>query len=203
MNVKKTLQNRIRGWFPKEPVLKAPLKTQIGPVNRSRSFKARRWLHGTSAFIRALWCQRSLRTKIGAVLLGVVIFLNFFLYFLITNNLVSRYLYNFGLTILPISYFALQWVVSLYFRRKEPFKNLPSENMNPTLRLGGTIICVIAVAVMAYSTYMIDFVYSNTHENPSTIPFYLGLVGLFVFLLGWGLFMLGRKRTKIIPELKQ
>jgi hypothetical protein len=130
-----------------------------------------------------------------AVLFGVFVFFNFSFYFLVTSKLINFYWYDFGLLMLPISYFTLQWVISLYFKRKEPYQNHPSENMNPNLRLGGTIICVIAIAVLVYSTYLTDFVYS-TSENPSTFPFYLGLVGIFVFLLGWGIFMLGRKRSK-------
>lgn len=126
-----------------------------------------------------------------------MVFVSFFMSFLVTT-LVSFYWIPFGLFILPIIYFTLHWLISLHFKRKEPYKKHPYENLNPNLRLGGTIIGVIAGAILVYSYYLTLFVYS-TLENPSTIPFYLDLVGLFVFLLGWGLYMLWRKRNKLSP----
>ncbi len=197
MKTKKELRE-IRGWFPQEPVLKAPLKAQIAPVNISTSFKVRKWLHGFSAFITSLlWRQRSKRFKIEAVLYGVFIFLNFLIYFLVTSNIVSFYLFDFGLVILLFSYLALWWGISYFFKRKQPYKNHPTENMNPYLRLGGTVTCVIAIAVLVYSTYLLDFVYTAP-ENPSTTPFYLGLVGIFGLILGWGLLYLSRNRSKLV-----
>ncbi len=197
MTIKKSLESRIRGWFPQEPVLKAPLKVQIAPVNRNLSFKMRRWLHGISAFITSLlWRQRNKRFKIGAILLGFFVFFDFFMYFLVATNSVNFVWFNLGLLIINGSYLTLQWLVSFYFDRKEPYKNHP--NINPNLRLAGIIIGVTAGALLLYSTYLISFVYS-TPETASTTPFYLGLVGSLVFLLGWGLYMLWRKRNKLSP----
>ena len=197
MKVKKSLENRIRGWFPQEPVLKTSLKSQIAPANRNRSFKVRRWLHGTSAFITSLlWRQRSKRSKISAILFGFFVFFDFFLYFLVAADSVNFVWFNLGWLMLMGSYLTLQWLISFYFERKEPYKNHP--NISPNLRLGGIIIGVIAGALLLYSTYLISFVYS-TPETASTIPFYLGLVGSLVFLLGWGLYMLWCKRNKLSP----
>jgi hypothetical protein len=197
MTTKKSLESRIRGWFPQEPVLKMPHKAQIAPVNRNLNFKMRRWLHGTLAFITSLlWRQRSKRFKIGAILLGFFVFFDFFMYFLVETNSVNFVWFNLGLLIINGSYLTLQWLVSFYFGRKEPYKNHP--NINPNLRLAGIIICVTAGALLLYSTYLISFVYS-TPETASTIPFYLGLVGSLVFLLGWGLYMLWCKINKLSP----
>jgi len=197
MNVKKSLENRLRGWLPQEPVLKAPLKAQISPVNRGLSFKARRWLHGFSAFMISLWRHSSLRFKMKTALFGVLVLSEFFMFFLVTRNLIGFYSYNFAVFMLLLGYGALQWGISRYLERKEPHKNQPIENMNP-LRLGGTIIGVAAVPVLVYSTYLMDFVYP---KNPSAFPFYLTLVGVFMFLIGWGLFAVGRKRSKYSHSL--
>ncbi len=197
MKTKRSLENRIRGWFPQEPVFKAPLKFQkMASVNRNRSFKVRTWLHGFSAFITSLWNQRSLKFKMGTLLFGFFVFIEFFLYFLVLNNLVNQYWFNLGGVTLLVSYLTLNWVISHYLKRKEPYKNHP--NISPNLKLGGIIIGVIAGAVLVYSTYLTSFVYS-TPETASTTPFYLGLVCSLVFLLGWGLYLLWRKRNRLSP----
>ena len=201
MTVKKSLGNRIRGWFPQEPVLKAPLNVKIAPLNSSTSFKVRRWLHGTSAFIMSLlWRQRSKRSKIGAMLFGSFVLFDFFLYFLVASKVINFFWFNFGLLILMVSYFSLQWLISFYFKGKEPYKNKP--NISPNLRLGGIISSGIAGAILVYSYYLAFFVYS-VPQNASTVPpllgFYLNLLALFMISLGFGLYMLWRKRNKIEP----
>jgi hypothetical protein len=197
MNVKKSLENRVRGWFPQEPVLKVPLKAQMAPVNRSQSFKIKRWLHGTSAFITSLlWRQRSKRFKIGAILFGSFVLINFFLVFLVTNNSVNFFWFNFAWLTLMLSYNTLQLLISYYFKRKEPYKNHPI--ISPNLRLGSIIIGVIGGAILVCSYLLILFVIS-TPTNFSTFPFYLGIVALLMFLLGLGLDMEWRKRNKIEP----
>ena len=195
MNVKKSLQNRIRGWLPQEQVSKIPFHAQIVPINLSLSFKVRRWLRGFSAFITALWCQRSLRFKMQAVFFGAFAFLSVFMFFLGANNLVGSSWNDFGWFMLLVGYGALQAVIYRYSERREPRKNQPIKNMNPSLRFGSTILCVLGVAIFGYSIYLTDFVY-NTFENSSTIPFYLLLLGLLVYMLGLGIFALGRKGSK-------
>ena len=124
----------------------------MAPVTRCQSFKVRRWLHGTSAFITyLLWRQRIKRFKIDTILFGFFVFSGFFLLFLVAEHLVNFYWSNFGLLTLMASYFTLQWLISSYFNRKEPCKNHP--NINPNLRLSGTIMSVIAGAILVYSYY--------------------------------------------------
>ena len=197
--VTKSLRNRVRGWFPQEPTLKTPVKTQLAPVNNNLSFKVRRWLHGTSAFITALlWRQRSRRFKMQSMLYGFFIFSSLLLLVLFTNKMVSYYWVNFGQLLLFLGFFSLSWVIDLYLKKRET-QNQPRQNFT---KAGGTIVCLAGVGVLIYSTYLLDFVYPNsTPEGASTLPFYLGLVGLFMLLLGWGLSVLGRKPTKIVANL--
>lgn len=73
----------------------------------------------------------------------------------------------------------------------------PGESMKPNLRLWGIIICVIAVAIWI-SSIILDFFrdYLKDNSGTFTVPFYLALIGLLVFLLGDMLFLKGKKRNK-------
>jgi hypothetical protein len=199
MTIKKSLENRIRGWFPHEPVLKARLKAQIAPVNRNRSFKVRRWLHGASAFISSLMGQISLKTKILVITFGIGIFSTWLLYYLTINDFIDGFVLLWAGRIVPNAFLIL--IIAFYsydyFKNREYRKNYPSENRNPILRLWGTIIAVIGGAILTISYLLTYFEFS--FPELSTIPFYLDLVGGLVFLLGWGLYLEWRKRNKLTP----
>ena len=198
MNIKKRLEKRIRGWLPKEPVLKAPPKSQMTRVNRSLRFKVGRWFHGTSAFVSSLLGQISLRTKITVLALGIVVFSDWLLYFLTVRNFVSDSVLHWGAKISLYSCLLLAAVGIPYdyFRRRKYLKNHPSENINPSLILGGTIAWGISVAILGYSMYLMDF--ASTLESASTIPFYLSLVGILMLFVGMGLSYLGQRRNEAI-----
>lgn len=199
LNLKESVEKIVRGWLPKEAnVPKVPNKKGIQTrmetdKQNSTSFKTKRWLHGSSAFISALWRQRSRKFKLDAIFFGV--FLIILLLPLVTTDLVNFHLYDFGVWIFLISYFLLRWSVSFYFERKTLRNNHSSEEMSTKLRLGGTIVCVFAFALWVYSRYLLDFVYLAP-ANPSPLPFYLGLLGILLLSLGWGIFIFGRKRSK-------
>ncbi len=200
MNVKKSLENRIRGWLPKEPVLNAPFKAQIVPVDRSLSFKVRRWLHGTSAFISSLIGQINLRTKILMLAFGIGIFTIWFLYSLTMNNLISGFALLWGGRLVDYSVFLFVVVYYSYdyFKKRASHKNLLSENINPNLRLGGIIIGVIGGAILVCS-YLLRLFVDSTPQVPATAPFYLDIAALLMLLFGFGLDMEWRKRNKLSP----
>jgi hypothetical protein len=200
MNMKKSLESRIKGWFPQEPVFKAPLKVQkMASFNRNRSFKVRRWLHGASAFISSLMSQISLKTKLLTLAFGFGIFSTWLLYYLTINDFIG----GFGLLwvgrIFPSALFIL--VIASYaydfFKNRAYRKNHPSESISSILRLWGTIIGVIGGAIVTVSYFLTLFEYS--FPELSTIPFYLDLVGGLIFLLGWGLYVKWRQRNKLSP----
>lgn len=200
MNVKKkSLENRIRGWLPQEPVLKMPLKAPMAPVNSSLSFRARRWLHGASAFISSLMSQISLKTKLILLAFGLAIFTTWLLYFLTISNFISDFVLLWVGKVVPSALMIL--IIALYsydyFKKRIYRKNYPSENRSPILRFWGTIIGVIGGAIITISYLLTLFEFS--FPELSTIPFYLGLVGLLVGLSGWGLYMEWRKRNKLSP----
>ncbi len=208
MNVKKSLEHRIKGWLPKEPVLKTPLKAKIVPVNRSLSFRVRRWLYGSSAFLKALlWCQRSRKFKTLAVAMGVFV-LSEFLFLLVASNLLNSYWFEIGSLTLLWGYLGLQLGLIRYFEGKEPRKNQPVESMKPNQKLWSTIIIVIGAAMMI-STLVLGF-YDDylLYNSPFIVlpfylgvfPYYLGLFGLFMILLGWWLSREWRKRNKLSPS---
>jgi CDP-diglyceride synthetase len=199
MTVKKSLQNRIRGWFPQEPVFKAPQRTKMASINRNRSFKVRRWLHGASAFTYSLMSQISLKTKLLTLAFGLAIFSTWLLYYLTINDFIGAFVLNWTGRIVPSALFIL--IIASYaydyFKNRAYRKSHPSENRSPILRLSGTIIGVIGGAIVTISYFLTLFELS--FPELSTIPFYLGLFGSLVFLLGWGLYVLWRKRNKIEP----
>jgi hypothetical protein len=82
-----------------------------------------------------------------------------------------------------------------YFKKRAYRKNHLSES--PILRLWGLSISVIGGAILAISYFLTLFKYS--FPELSTIPFYLGLLGLLVSLSGWGLYMEWRKRNRLSP----
>jgi hypothetical protein len=85
-----------------------------------------------------------------------------------------------------------------YFKKRGIYrKSHPIESINPLLRQWGTIIGVIGGAILAISYLLTLFEFS--FPELSTIPFYLGLLGLLVSLSGWGLYMEWRKRNKLSP----
>jgi hypothetical protein len=220
MNVKKSLENRLRGWLPKEPtVSKTPAK--IGFQKRtetdnqkqnSPSFKIRRWLHGVSAVGRSLMRQMSLRTKITAVAFGVYFFTLLSLLFLVERNLISVFA-DFLVGYIAYGGFLLViGVGSLYdYFKKKAFStgNLPQnkvgESVKLNLKLWSTIIIVIGAAMMI-STFILGFYnYYLIYNSPFIVlpfylgvfPYYLGLFGLSMVLLGWLLSMERRKRNKL------
>jgi hypothetical protein len=197
MNVKKSLESRIRGWFPQEPVLKVPLKTKMASVNRNRSFKVRRWLHGTSAFISSLMGQISLKTKLLWLAVGFGIFSTWLLYYLTINDFIGGFALHWAGMIVPNAFLIL--IIALYaydFFKNRPYrKSHPS--ISPILKFWGTIIGLIGGAVLAISYLLTLFEFS--FPELSTIPFYLGLLGLLVSLSGWGLYIEWRKRNKLSP----
>jgi hypothetical protein len=189
----------IRGWFPQEPVSKASTKIQLGPINRSQSFKVRRWLHGTSAFISSLMGQLSLKTKILVITLAVGIFLPCLLYNLTINHFINGFVLHWAAMIVPNAFLILTIAFYSYdyFKKRKYRKSHLSENRSPILRLWGTIIGVTGGAIIAISYLLTLFEFS--FPKLSTIPFYLGLLGLLVSLPGWGLYMEWRKRNKLSP----
>ncbi len=209
MTVKKSLGRRIRGWFPQEPnASKAPSKTdfqsRIGtdkPKQKSLSFKTRRWLHGTSAFISSLMSQISLKTKLLIIAFGLGIFTTWLLYFLTISNFISDLIFFWAGKVVPSALMIL--IIAFYsydyFNKRTYRKNHPIVNVNPNLRLMGMIIGGIAGAILVSSyLLLLSFVFSSP-VNPSTIPFYLDVAGSFMGFLGWGLYMLWRKRNKLSP----
>lgn len=202
MNVKKTLESRIRGWFPQEPVLKAPLKAQIAPINRSSSFKVRRWLHGTSAFISSLLGQISLITKILVLAFGIGIFTIGFLYFLTINNLISGFVNLWVGRIVDVSVLLLVVVYYSYdyFKNKLSHKNHLSESINPNLKLWGNIATIIGLLMGLSAIILINFFdYFLDSNGVLLVPFYFGLGAFFVILFGFWLSMEWRKRNKLSP----
>jgi CDP-diglyceride synthetase len=199
MTVKKSLENRIRGWFPQEPVFKAAQRTKITSVNRDRSFKVRRWLHGASAFISSLMGQISLKTKLLVLAFGFGIFSTWLLYYLTINDFIDGFVLLWAGRVVPSALFILVIAsyASDYFKNRAYRKNHPSESISPILRLWGTIIGVIGGAIVTVSYFLTLLEYS--FPELSTIPFYLGLVGALVFLLGCGLYIKWRKRNKLEP----
>ena len=202
MTLKKSLENRIRGWLPKEPVLKAPLKAQIAPVNRSSSFKVRRWLHGISAFTLSLLGQISLRTKVKLLAFGIGIFTIELLYFLTIRNFVSGFVNLWGGRMAEFSFFLL--IVGdyfyYYFKNKASHKNHLSESINPNLRLWGNIATVIGFLMGFSAIILINFYdYFLDSNGVFIVPFYLGLGAFFVLLFGFWLSMEWRKRNKLSP----
>jgi hypothetical protein len=209
MTVKKSLENRIRGWFPQEPVLKAPLKTHSATVSRKRSFKVRRWLHGTAAFILSLLRQSKKLVLIIAILIGNSLIFPLLNYLSIeTNNFVvffwAEQIAMFGLVLLMIV------VTYQYFFKKKAAssetlkQNKVRQSMKPNLGLWGAIVEMIALTMWFSANYLTTFVYPTPETSstaPSNIPSYLGLVGVLVFLLGWGLFYLGWKQNKQKPVI--
>jgi hypothetical protein len=119
MNIKKSLDNRIRGWFPQEPALKMTLKARMTTVNRSTSFKVRRWLHGFSAFMHSLIGHISLRTKLNVLAFGIGIFTIELLYFLTIRHLVSGSVNHWGGQIAVAIYFLFIIADSFYYYFKK------------------------------------------------------------------------------------
>jgi hypothetical protein len=199
MTVKKNLENRIRGWFPQEPVFKATQRTKMASVDRNRSFKVRRWLHGTSAFTSSLMGQISLRTKLIVLAFGFGIFSTWLLYYLAINDFISNFTL-FWVGRIVLSAFFILIITSYaydYFKNRVYRKNHPSESISPLLRQWGTIIGVTGGVIVTVAYFLTLFELS--FPELSTIPFYLGLVGALVFLLGYGLYLKWRQRNKIIP----
>ena len=158
----------------------------MASVNRSRSFKVRRWLHGTSAFISSLMGQISLRTKLLVLAFGFGIFSTWLLYYLAINDFIGNFALLLAGRIVPNAFFIL--IIASYaydyFKNRAYRKNYPSKSISPILRQWGTIIGVTGGAIVTVSYFLTLFEYS--FPELSTIPFYLGLVGALVFLLGVG-----------------
>ncbi len=207
MRLKKSLENNVRGWLPKEPTVsktstRIDSKTRIENAKRKQDspiFKTRTWLHGASAFISSLMGQISLKTKILVLVFGLGIFTTLLLYYLTINDFIGDFVLFWTGKIVPNAFLIL--IIATYsydyFKKRAYRKNHPGQNISPILRLCGTIIGVIGGAILAISYFLTLIEYSFT--DLSTIPFYLNLVGLLVFLLGWGLYIKWRKVNKLRP----
>ena len=221
MNFKKSLENRIKGWLPKEPnVPKTPakigfpmkMKTDTRKQNSS-SFKVRRWFHGVSAVWRSLLRQMSRGTKIWAVTFGVYVITALSLLFLVERNFISGFEYFFVGT---VAYYVFMLVIGAgylyeYFKKKAATKGSLSQNkigegVYPSLKLGSTIIGVIGVAMIIpaivldlYTSYLIRSTGKFIAVLPfylGTLPFYLGLFGVLMVFLSWWLSNEWHKRNK-------
>jgi hypothetical protein len=98
MTLKKSLENRLRGWLPKEPtVSKNPremrFQSRIKTDNRKQNspgFKLRRWISGVSAFTLSLWRQMGLLTQVFTI--SMIFLLGGFV--LGINSIISSNQYN-------------------------------------------------------------------------------------------------------------
>ena len=197
MNVKKTLQNRIRGWLPQEPnVPKTPTRTgfpmKMKTDNRkqvSPGFKVRRWLHGVSALLR----QRSLGTKIKILAFGILIFTVLSMLFLVDGNLVSgEWGFFWGRTAL-YGFILVMIAGYLYdFFKKKEYRNTFKIIKSP-LGLLGTAFCAVAVTTWVYGSFL-AYYHDWSDLQSFTTPFYLGLVAFFAFVLGLKSFLMASKR---------
>ena len=223
MNAKKSLVNRIRGWYPKEPnAPKSPTKTGF-PMKmktetrkqNSPSFKVRRWFHGVFAFTRSLLRQMSVMLFVS----GVYALIMFSIAFLTWRNLIS------GLPVVLAEIFAnfgfmlLLGAGSLYeyFRKKRVKaaslqQNKVNQSTKSNLKLGSDIMIVVGIAMMttasglfSYARYLVsnsgNFVVFPFYLG--ALPFYLGIFGIVMFLSGWGLFVKWRKRNKLNPSTEK
>ncbi len=164
--------------------------------DNSLSFRIKRFLYAASAFMKALfWGQRTQRFKVGAALFGGFVFFNFLLLFLVLNKSINYVWSSWGGSLLLVGYFTVQWLFSRYFNKKEPSKSQPY--ISPHLRLAGLVLIAGAGAIFLFSDLSLPFV--NSIGISPTLPFYLVILALVMWLLGEGLEMKWRKRNKIEP----
>jgi hypothetical protein len=199
------LETRIRVWFPQEPNAQGRVelqqrirRNQLG--QNSLGFKVRRWLVGFSAFMGSLWRQMSARTKGIILALSAIVLAGFVLYFLADRHLISNSMILWGTWIFQGGFLLYIIVDSLYhyFKDRTSGKNRLTVNINPILRLAGILVCGIATAVMV-STYLLELYVYSFPSNFPTLPFYLGILALLLYLVGLGLYMEWRKKNKLEP----
>ena len=203
MTLKKSLENRIRGWFPQEPkVSKAPTSTRFQTrkvQNRnSLSFKTRRWLRGIKAFTSSLLGQISFRTKIWVLAFGVLLFSDWLLYYLTIKNLIGGFVLHWAARITSPAVLILFVVITLYdfFKNRTFRKSHPIEVKSPNLKLGSIVVGVASVTILAYLEFSDLFLAS---QNLSGIGFYVLMVDLLLFFIAWGLYLEWRKKNKLSP----
>lgn len=205
MKAKRSLESRIRGWLPQEPSV--PRRMELKPrIRRNQQgqnrlgFKVRRWLVGFSAFMGSLCRQRSVRTKGIILAFAAIVLAGFVLYFLADRHLISNSMILWGTWVFQGGFLLYLIVDSLYhyFKDRASGKNRLTVNVSPSLRLAGIFVCGVAAAVMV-STYFLELYVYISPENPSTIPFYLGILALLLYLFGLGLYMEWRKKNKLEP----
>jgi hypothetical protein len=63
----------------------------------------------------------------------------------------------------------------------------------------GVISFAIGLAITGYAQYLTSYVY-NTPENPSTTPFYVGIIALLLFFLAMVLILQGIVNRKKQPS---
>jgi amino acid permease len=82
-----------------------------------------------------------------------------------------------------------------YSKNRAYRKSHSSENISPNLRVWGTIFGVTGGVILTISYFLTLFAFPKL----SITPFYLGIVGMLVFLVGWGIYIKWRKSNKLSP----
>jgi hypothetical protein len=166
-------------------------------MSQTSLFKIRRWLHGTSAFLSSLMSQISLRTKLLVLAFGFGIFSSWLLYYFTINDFIGGFVLDWAARVVPsvLFLFIIASYAYGYSKNRAYRKSHSSENISPNLRVWGTIFGVTGGVILTISYFLTLFAFPKL----SITPFYLGIVGMLVFLVGWGIYIKWRKSNKLSP----